>query len=309
MRKIVLLTVAIVVIVACEAVFVEDISNRYIKITAPADNASVKEGSVTFLWEALAEADSYQLQIATPTFANAAQILTDTLVAKNTYNQKLTLGEYEWRIKGKNSEYETSYTTHKLSITNTDIGNAETELLLPLDSEISNKTDHNLTWTKVTDATEYRVQIWQPDDQGTIVKDVIVKETAYTHTFGEGDFTWKVRPQSDTQNGKFTARKITVDSKVPNKPVNTSPENNATQTENTIDFTWTRTDVAGTEEIDSIYVFNDVNLTQLNFKDKGTNKTFKKESLEKNTYYWYVQSFDKANNKSEKSNTFLITIN
>lgn len=309
MKKRILLGLTILFLFACEAVFVEDISSSYVTLIAPSNSTSVKTGTIRFLWEKVNEANEYKLQIATPSFTNASQIVLDTTVTSNIFPYKLNAGEYEWRVKAKNSDYETAFEMYSLNVTDSDIANAETELLLPLENEITNVVSQNLIWSAVQDASEYRVQIYTPDVQGSLVKDVIVTETEYIHEFSEGEFTWQVRPQSDTQNGKYTARKITVDSKKPNKPENTVPENNHTQSETTIDFTWTRTDMAGTAEIDSIYVFTDVNLTQLSFKIEGINKTYKKENLEANTYYWYVKAFDKAKNESEKSNTFLVTIN
>ncbi len=309
MKKIILLGITILFLAACEAVFVEDISNSYVRLTAPANNASVKTGTISFLWEEVNEANNYQLQIATPSFINASQVVLDTTISLNTFAHKLDAGEYEWRVKAKNSDYETAFEMHVLTVTDSDIANAEAELLLPADNEITNVVSQKLTWLSVADATEYRVQIYSPDIQGTLVKDVIVSETEYIHEFSDGEFTWQVRPQSETQNGKYTSRKITVDSQKPNTPENTAPENNHTQTGTTIDFSWTRTDIAGTAELDSIYVFTDVNLTQLSFKAEGINKTYKKEDLEANTYYWYIKAFDKANNESENSTTFLVTVN
>ena len=61
--------------------------------------------------------------------------------------------------------------------------------------------------------------------------------------------------------------------------------------------------------MDSIYVYSDVNLTTLSFKGLGVNKSYSKERLEKNTYYWFVKAFDKASNESEKSSVFQITLN
>lgn len=309
MNKKLIIVLAILCLVACEAVFVEDISIKYVTLVAPTDNVTVKEGSVNFLWEKIEAADLYQIQIATPSFNSASQVVLDTTIAKNAFTYKVTAGNYEWRVKAKNSGYETAYETYKLNVSDTDIANAETELVLPKADEITNTNSQKLTWTHVEDATEYRLQIWTPDLNGTLVKDISSTKTEYTHEFTDGKYIWQVRPQNDSQNGKFTSRKITVDTKKPSNPENKTPNNNTTQTASTINFTWTRTEVAGTSEVDSIYVYTDVNLTQLSFKAEGINKTYTKEDVEKNTYYWYVQAFDKANNQSEKSTTFSITIN
>ncbi|WP_299158463.1 hypothetical protein [uncultured Tenacibaculum sp.] len=297
-----------VVFFACEAVFLEDITDSVVVVIAPTDKAQVEEGAVNFIWENILDATSYQLQIAKPTFAQASQIVLDTLITKNSFSHTVKIGMYEWRVKAKNSEYETGYTTQAMEVINADLTNAQVELLTPLDKAISNKISQKLTWKELTSATEYRLQIWQPDDQGTNVKDVIVTDNSFTFDFTEGDFVWKVRPQSASQNGKYSSRSISIDSKKPNTPENIAPANNTSQTETTINFTWKRTNIVGTEEIDSIYVFTDASLATLSFKGIGANKAFTKDSVEKNTYHWYVQSFDKAGNESEKSSTFIVEV-
>ena len=52
-------------------------------------------------------------QIATPDFKNASQIILDTLLNNTTITQNLSKGDYEWRIRAKNSNYTTGF-----SITN-----------------------------------------------------------------------------------------------------------------------------------------------------------------------------------------------
>ena len=308
-KRSILLGIILLFLVACEAVFVEDISGDSITLTAPSNNTSVKTGSLNFLWEKLNAAENYHLQIATPFFSNANQVILDTLISKNTFSYRLDPGEYEWRVKAKNSDYETAFVMHALTVSNSEITNVETVLLAPEADMITNIVNQKLTWSVMDDATDYRLQIFSPDVHGTLVKDITISETEYTNEFSDGEFLWQVRPQSDSQNGKYAYRKITIDSKKPNTPENIAPVNNHIQTEATIDFTWTKTEMDGTTEIDSLYVFTNVNLTQLSFKALGVNKSYTKESLEKNTYYWYIKSFDKANNESEQSTTSLVTIN
>lgn len=306
-RLIILLLVGL--LMGCEAIFVDDISTKVINLTAPANNATVQETTVNFLWESVEGAERYQLQVARPGFANAQQVVLDTTITKNTFSTKLATGAYEWRVRGLNSEYATNYATRKFTLTSTDLSNAETTLISPLENAVVNTAAQKMQWTAVSGASEYRLQIGQPDMNGTIVFDKVLKVLNYTHSFNEGKFSWQVRPQSASQNGKYAQRKLEVDTKKPSNPQNTLPANNAVQTQTTIDFTWTRTDVPGTQELDSVFVYGDVNLTQLKFKDIGVNKSYKKENLTKGTYYWYVQAYDKAGNKSDKSSTFLVTLN
>ncbi len=64
----------------CEAIFVDDISTKVINLTAPANNATVQETTVNFLWESVEGAERYQLQVARPGFAIVVDQLSSLCV-------------------------------------------------------------------------------------------------------------------------------------------------------------------------------------------------------------------------------------
>lgn len=98
--------------VSCnEILFVEDISEEKVAVLAPLDETEVLSGTIIFSWEANESVPAYQLQLATPDFENASQILIDTIITTRSYTESLEANTYEWRLRGVNSEYETSYTT------------------------------------------------------------------------------------------------------------------------------------------------------------------------------------------------------
>lgn len=117
MKKIISLTIVFLLIMAsCEAVFVENISNKTVTLISPSDKVEITTGEVSFNWSQIEDAEIYQLQIATPSFETPTQILLDTMVNKMIFKKELTIGEYEWRIKAKNSEYETVYSTNAFTV-------------------------------------------------------------------------------------------------------------------------------------------------------------------------------------------------
>lgn len=97
------------VFTSCEAVFIENISNKSVILISPSDKAEISTGEINFNWNLIEDAEVYQLQIAIPDFNNPLQILTDTIVSKTIFKKDLLVNEYEWRVKAKNSEYETAY--------------------------------------------------------------------------------------------------------------------------------------------------------------------------------------------------------
>lgn len=103
--------------VACEEILVvEDISQDTVTILAPTNNSVLAEGSVTFSWSELQEAEQYRLQLATPTFENASQVLLDTTITSNSFSKTLMLGDFEWRVRAENSEYQTAYTIQNFTV-------------------------------------------------------------------------------------------------------------------------------------------------------------------------------------------------
>ena len=307
-QKFILSISSVFLLLGCSDIIeVPDISEESVVIIAPANEAIIQSNITIFTWEAVENANDYVLQVAKPNFANAAQVLVDSTMSATTFSKELSPGVYEWRIKAINSGYETIYSINKFTVAEGE-GLASNTLILtaPNNNFITNETAITLSWNDLTDATEYRVQVLDAADESVL--DETLKVTSIDATFTEGDFTWKVRAQNNTESTLYSSRNLTVDTTIPNTPLLVTPTNNSTASAGSIDFTWTREAIAGSEEIDSIYIYTDVTLETLFLKDVGDNKSFS-TNLQANTYYWNVKAFDKAGNESELSTTFNLTIN
>ncbi len=118
MKKIIAILL-LVGLCSCEEIVNEpDITNRSVVLLAPANDALLdKENKVSFNWEYLNDATLYQLQLATPSFDQAAQIQLDTLVQVNQFVlDTLPANAYQWRVKAMNFAYETAYSTNSFTI-------------------------------------------------------------------------------------------------------------------------------------------------------------------------------------------------
>ncbi|KFF02612.1 hypothetical protein [Flavobacterium reichenbachii] len=293
--------------ISCEEILiVDDISEKEVSLTAPANNAVLSFSGVTFSWETIDGADKYQLQIAAPSFENPQQIILDTIITKNSYTQQLNIGKYEWRIKAVNSAYESPYKKRSFEILNHDNFQNNTVVLLTPSNNLTTKTAlQKLSWDAIIGTVNYQLQIL--DENNTLVKEQTLETTFTNLSFDEGKYTWKVRANNGTAQTLYTSRSILIDTKVPNTPTLSSPTQASTTTNTNINFQWTRTPITGTAEKDSLYVYNESDLSNLNFKDKGTSPYNK--TLTKGTYYWFVKSFDDAGNQSLRSTVFNFTIN
>ncbi|QLG46785.1 hypothetical protein [Costertonia aggregata] len=229
LRSIGLYFLLAVMLLACEDILEEpDISEKQVQMLAPTDGATITGNRVSFNWNSIPDATSYNIQVARPNFENAVQILLDSTVVQDTTGFVMTRirdlgllnGDYTWRIKALNGGFETGYTVAAFTV-----------------------------------------------------------------------------------NGDENADLVP-----PNIPSLIAPSDESVTDNTNITFTWSRTDVSGSPELDSIYIFTDQNLQTLEIKGMGANKSFTAD-LGSNTYYWFVKAFDAAGNESNPSETFDFTIN
>jgi hypothetical protein len=294
----------------CEKIlFVEDISQEKAVLLAPLNNTEVNTGAIVFSWEEIENAEKYQLLVATPSFESASQILLDTLVSNRSFTMELLTNSYEWKLRAVNSGYNSIFSNANFIVKEAD-GFSETTVVLtsPVKGLNTNIASQMMHWESLQDATEYRLQIWSPDTSGNLVLDEVQTEISFLHPFDEGSYTWQVRGQNSTQNTLFSSRTLLVDSTVPGTVNLLVPNDAANITETLVDFSWSRTSIKGSVEVDSIYVYENVELTSLRFKEQGVSSSYQQE-LTDNTYYWYVQSFDAAGNSNTKTAVFSFNLN
>ncbi|WP_139063653.1 hypothetical protein [Flagellimonas eckloniae] len=204
-----------------------------------------------------------------------------------------------------------------------DISNQTVPILAPAEGSVLNINAVGFNWQTIADATTYRVQIASPDFENTvqIVMDSIITEdslgivnTRLDQSLLNGSYAWRVKAfNSDYETG-YTLSNFLVDGDEnlditpPNTPQLVTPANGASQTEASVNFSWTREDVPGTAERDSIFIFSDESLQSLTTKALGANKAYT-TNVASGTFYWVVRAYDAAGNESDVSTTFNFTIN
>lgn len=103
--------------VSCDDIIeVPNISNEQVTVLAPTDNSTLNSNNVTFTWEPLEDAESYHVQVATPNFENAIQIVKDSTLTGTHFSMILDYDSYEWRIRAENAGYATAYTQQGFTI-------------------------------------------------------------------------------------------------------------------------------------------------------------------------------------------------
>lgn len=113
---ILLVTIAMLFLSCEELLTEEDITEEVVVLTAPSDEVVFTETDIVLSWETVEGADTYQLQIATPSFEAALQIVQDSVLTENHFSVHLDPNDYEWRVKALNSVYETEFSTRSFTI-------------------------------------------------------------------------------------------------------------------------------------------------------------------------------------------------
>ncbi|NER16787.1 hypothetical protein [Spongiivirga citrea] len=298
----------LLLVVGCKDILnVEDISEAQVNLIAPINGTSLGIDNINFSWEGVEFAEGYRLQLITPNFEAPLQLVQDTLVNGTNFTLALPPGEYSWKVRAENSAFASGFSeTRQLQVTDISFANRIVTLVSPSDNFNTNTEMQTLTWQEVPTAMAYNVQIL--DNANTLVKEESVTTTSFNNTFTEGTFNWQVQAINGSDTTAFSTHQIIIDLTVPSKPVATQPADDSTTTQTAITFAWTRMDVPGSTERDSVFVYSDNLLQNLVVKDEGTDKSFS-ATLDLGQFYWVVKAYDDAGNESEQSDTMSFTIN
>lgn len=99
-----------------------DISGDRVRVLSPADGVRVECGEVAFRWMGSNDVTGYEFTLVSPSFDAAQRIVTDTVIYADTLARHygccavLEEGEYEWRVTGFNSGYETRTEVRRLEV-------------------------------------------------------------------------------------------------------------------------------------------------------------------------------------------------
>lgn len=305
--KLIIFIVLTAIFHSCDDVFADDISNESVNILAPLDGSTVSTNPIAFDWENLKGAENYELQIATPTFDAATQIVLDTVLTNNTFSYSTPPDDYEWRIRALNVEYQTEYSQARFTATE-DISFVENEIILlnPRNNLSTNNPNQTLEWQNLEEAIEYRVQ-YELDNM--LIYDQNLGNNFLQQSFSEGQITWRVRATNGSENTDYFERSFTVDLTAPSQPQLENPTDGELINSLNVNFSWDRLPDTGSVEVDSVFIYDDISQTQLYNKGRGINSEYTESFIQGETYYWNVQSFDEAGNASSVSQTFSFTIN
>ena len=212
-------------LVYCDEVFEEDITDVNIVVLSPPDNLESVSTSVQFWWQEIDDIIGYQLQIVTPSFNNIKRIVLDSTLTASTYTYTLYPDTFEWRVKAINHSSETEFVTQKLIVLETpDLSEQFVEILNPSDGLAANCTEVLFAWNQLDHADDYKFEIRKDNWEGTsVINPIIVTEDSIRMTLDEGNYAWGVQAQNEYSQSIVSIRSLTIDTTLPTSPVFVSP--------------------------------------------------------------------------------------
>jgi len=307
----ILLLLSFLTLSACEDVFETDIENKSVRLLSPKDNVVSITNLVSFSWETLEGADSYDFQIVSNTFANPLMYLCDSNITANFISYILPAGSYQWRIKAKNFGYSSNFSVRSFTISlSSDITGIMPQLNLPINGDTSANTSFVFKWNSIPYAVDYRYELWQGKiGSGVKLCSIILDTNKFQYTLPqEGYYEWQVRGQNNSSNTPFSISTLLSDTSHPAQPVIINPLNNTIIADSSIIFHWTRTTKPGSLEFDSILFYTDSLMSTQIGAYKVYNKTYTKKFINGN-YWWTIKPYDRAGNDGNSSGLSKFIIN
>ena len=213
MKTINIIAVILLFITACDDIIETDISEEKVILLAPSDNITTNETNITFWWEEILQADSYNLQVVSESFSNIHKIISDTIIFDTKFSVAMNSGKYEWKVKALNSISETDFTTFSFDIIETDISEEIVTLLYPPNNNTITETNITFWWEEILQADSYNLQV--VSESFTNINEIISDTTIYTHTYSiamdTGNFEWRVKAFNSSSETDFTTFSFTID--------------------------------------------------------------------------------------------------
>ena len=303
MRKkinlLIVLFICLSTLTVCKSIIEQDISDKTIVVNSPNSN-TLNSYNQLFWWEKVDGALTYQLQIATPSFANMQQLKLDTIVKTNKVTRTLASGTYEWRVRALNGSYQTSYNGSTFTILDADLNTQYVLLKTPTTGASVNTSA--VSWYPIpVQGISYQLQVSKSSAFSPTVTDIKTPLTSYNVSItDETTYYWKVRAFKGTDTSYWSnPSSFIYDVTAPGKVVLTDPANSTSVLKTTTgNLTWVNVESGA-----KYYVYVTYG-TEAEQRFTVNTNSYAYNAGQNQTVKWRVQAFDTANNLGLSSDTW-----
>lgn len=289
---------------SCDDLIEPDISTQRVVLLSPTDSSRTTAVVQTFRWEPVANARTYRIQVASPSFASPTRAFHDSTVTRPLFMTSLVPGTYQWRVQAVNGSYATGFSSRGFVLdTTTSLSGQALQTGQPAAGLVTNAMVVTFTWTALPMAQRYQLSLSpNPRTGGSAALDTLVgTATAVSLRLPRTSrvYQWRIKALNATSFVESATRTLEIDVMPPPAPALVSPVASASFLTLPVTLTWSRpsADVAR----DSVF-FYDTNQTTLfsGFPrlSSGTTLTLAAPAipLAPGTYYWSARSVDRAGN-------------
>lgn len=292
--------IVFVVFTGCVAIVEPNISSEEVILMAPADGLKTYYSTQTFWWNEVVNANSYQLQVVTPSFDYVERLILDTIITSNKFSTSLYPAQFQWRVRAANYSYITDFSTWSFEIDSTfNLSNQAVVLINPSNNDTTNKAGFLFEWDKMYNASMY---IFQLDKYGVQIRhDTTTENQILVENFEDASYSWRVKAINDISETNFFSRSFFIYTVIPSPPVLKLPQNNEEYTSSDIiQFSWERDQESIPSITDNLFIANDSLFDQVIIDKECPNPNYE-NIFDTGIYFWKVNSVDKAGNVSDFS--------
>lgn len=304
LRSFTLLLMTILASVGCSEFMEESIDDKRVVLFSPGKNAELESYTVDFVWDELAYALHYQLQVACPSFDSVVYFSLDTLVIPNHFTLTLPPGRFEWRVRALNGSSKTAYAKGGFLIHNTDLDKQRIVLTAPADDAILSANFLNFTWQPMHGASSYTVQIDTNhfiDEENILFSKELSEPMLNYSSLEEKKFQWRVKASDgEVETIWSVVREFQVDRTAPEAPVLLVPDDNE-QVAQPVVLKWEAQDDVETYQL-YLYERDSVTMYKKNYPLSLTTNSYTfNEGKKGERLVWRIRAVDRAGNRSDFS--------
>ncbi len=267
-------------------------------LVSPVNNAENITLNTILDWDTGVGADSYDVQLSTnPSFTSLIIDTTGVIPTELSVSDLAGSTTHYWRVKSVNSSGESNWSSYFYFRTADPIP-ASPVLTSPTDGAINQPLTTVGSWSSVTYADSFRVELSSKNDFSTLLLDSTIVSSQRNMLFPDlqNDSTYYWRVFASNESGESTAsesRVFTTIVELPETPLLIIPADSLVQSDTVAFFSWYKSDRATnyTLELTTTEDFSVVDFSQTGLIDTVT---FQENLAYLTQYYWRVKATNVA---------------